>query len=58
MSRQGVAQKADMDAAMAPDDMKGWRQTMGPSQRAATAPLGVSSTTMGLDDRNFIEVIN
>jgi DNA-binding transcriptional regulator YiaG len=43
MSRQGVAQKADMDAAMTADDMKAWRQTMGLSQRAAAAVLGVSS---------------
>jgi transcriptional regulator with XRE-family HTH domain len=32
-----------MTAAMTADDLKVWRQTMGLSQRAAAAALGVSS---------------
>ena len=43
MSRQGVAQKANTDAAMTPDDLRAWRQAMGLSQRAAATALGVSS---------------
>jgi len=46
MSRQGVAQKVDMTAAMTADDLKAWRQTMGLSQRTAAAALGVSSPTV------------
>ena len=38
-----MAQKVDMTAAMTADDLKVWRQTMGLSQRAAAAALGVSS---------------
>ncbi len=57
MSRQGVAQKADMTAAMTADDLRAWRQTMGLSQRAAAAALGVSSATVEQWERGINRIL-
>ena len=57
MSRQGVAQKVDMTAAMTADDLKVWRQTMGLSQRAAAAALGVSSATVEQWERGINRIL-
>ena len=56
MSRQGVAQKANTDAAMTPDDLRAWRQAMGLSQRAAAAALGVSSVAVERWERDIIRI--